>query len=157
MSNYINTVIGICLAFILLVVAPLTFVSISQYDTGKRLIHNDTVTFLDTIQDKAYVTGQDISDFALKINSHGLVVDMNINAYTLAGSEDESGNPITLKIAKYTDFETLSTAESRLFNRGDLIQIEIKEVGISNVRRLMYSILNLDIGPFDYTMATVVQ
>ena len=58
MSNYINTVISICLAFILLVVAPLTFVSISNYDTGKRLIHNDTVTFLDTIQDKAYVTGQ---------------------------------------------------------------------------------------------------
>ena len=157
MSHYINTVISICLAFILLVVAPLTFVSISQYDTGKRLIHNDTVTFLDTIQDKAYVTGQDISDFALKINSHGMVVNLRMNAYTLAGSQDEAGNPITLKIAKYTDFETLNSSESRLFNRGDLVTVEIEEVGISSVRRLMYNILNLDIGPFDYTMSTVVQ
>lgn len=157
MSNYINTVISICLAFILLVVAPLTFVSISNYDTGKRLIHNDTVTFLDTIQDKAYVTGQDISDFALKVNSHGLVVDIKMNAYTLAGSQDEAGNPITLKLAKYTDFDTMTASESKLFNRGDLVTIEIQEVGVPATRRLMYNILNIDIGAFKYTMSTVVQ
>ena len=112
---------------------------------------------MDTIQDKAYVTGQDISDFALKVNSHGLVVDIKMNAYTLAGSQDEAGNPITLKLAKYTDFDTMTASESKLFNRGDLVTIEIQEVGVPATRRLMYNILNIDIGAFKYTMSTVVQ
>jgi hypothetical protein len=157
MSNYINTVISICLAFILLIIAPLTFVSISQFDTSKRLVHNDTVTFLDTMQDKAYVTGQDMSDYTLKVNSHGITLDVTMTAYTLASSKDIDGNPITLKLMKYNDFDTLDKQDVRLFNKGDLVTIEVKEVGISGIRRLMYKILNLDMGPFDYSMSVVVQ
>lgn len=157
MSNYINTVISICLAFVLLVIAPLTFVTISQYDTSKRLIHNDTVTFLDIIQDKAYITGQDLSDFALQVNSHGMNLNVNVTAYTLASSKDIDGNPITLKLTKYNDFDTLDKADVRLFNKGDLLTVEIEEIGISGTRRLMYKVLNLDVGAFNYTMSVVVQ
>lgn len=157
MSNYINAVISICLAFVLLVIAPLTFVTISQYDTSKRLVHNDTVVFLDTIQDKAYITGQDMSDFALQVNSHGMNLNVTVTAYTLASSKDIDGNPITLKLAKYNDFDTLDKADVRLFNKGDLVTVEIEEVGISGTRRLMYKVLNLDVGAFDYTMSVVVQ
>ena len=120
MSNYINTVISICLAFVLLVIAPLTFVTISQYDTSKRLVHNDTVTFLDTIQDKAYITGQDLSDYSLQVNSHGMNLDIQVTAFTLASSKDIDGNPITLKLMKYNDFDVLDKADVRLFNKGDL-------------------------------------
>lgn len=157
MSNYINTVIAICLAFVLLVIAPLTFVSISEYDTGKRLMHNDTVTFLDTVQDKAYITGQDVSDYALKVNSHGLSVDVKLTAYTLAASKDADGNPITLKVMKYNDFDSMDKNDTRLLNKGDLVTVEINEVGISSIRRLMYKVLNLDTGGLSYTMSVVVQ
>lgn len=39
------------------------------------------------------------------------------------------------------------------FNYGDIIQVEIKEIGISTARRFMYSILKVDEGAFEFTLA----
>lgn len=157
MSNYINTIIGVCLAVILLVIGPLTFTSASQQSTAKRLIHNDTNVFLDTVKDKAFITGRDIEDFSLNINSHGMVLDVNVKVYVLASGKDINGNPIPIKTIKYNDLDVLDKGETRLLNSGDLVTVEISEVGISSWRRLSYKILNLDTGKFTYTMAKVVQ
>lgn len=157
MSNYINAVIALCLAMVLLVIAPLTFVTASEQGTAKRLIHNDTNVFLDTVKDKAFITGQDIEDFSLKLNSHGMILDVSVKVYVLAPGKDVNGNPITLKVLKYNDFDTLDKGETRLLNSDDLVTVEINEVGVSSWRRLSYKILNFDMGSFNYTMAKVVQ
>lgn len=157
MSNFINTVLAICLSFVLLVVAPLTFTTVSNYDTAKRLIHNDTTTFLDTIHDKGFINGQDISDYALKVNTHGILVTVDVDAYAMNASTNLEGVPIIIKTLKNGDLEELAVEEAVYLNKGDIVQIKIKEVGTSPVRHMMYRILNLDTGAFEYSMATSIQ
>jgi hypothetical protein len=157
MANFVNTVIAICLSFVLLVVAPLTYTTVSSYDTAKRLIHNDTTTFLDIIHDKGFVNGQDISDYALKVNTHGILVSVDVDAYAMNASTNLDGVPIIIKTLKNGDLEELAVEESVYFNKGDIIQVKIKEVGTSPVRHMLYRILNLDTGAFEYTMASSVQ
>lgn len=157
MSNFINTMLAICLSFVLLVVAPLTFTTVSNYDTAKRLIHNETTLFLDMVHDKGFINGQDVSDFALKVNTHGIIVSVDVDAYAMNASTNLDGVPIIIKTLKNGDLEELAAEESVYLNKGDIVQVRIREVGTSPVRHMMYRILNLDMGAYDYTMASSVQ
>ena len=141
MSDFINKIITIILVFVMLVLAPI-LVSYKNDDMlARREILNDVELFIDKVQDTSSITNDDLNKLYLDCNSHGITVDVSVKRL----------------IATQTNYFAVSE-ESALqsINDGDIIQVSIKELGISPSRRASYKILGLDESGLDFTLAGVV-
>ena len=147
MSDYINKIVTLLLVFLMLVLGPLTFSYLSDEMTSKRLILNDVTTFLDKVTDQAVITDDDLNDFYLALNSHGMVLDATVTRYIATpyvgvDGKAESGYFIVDDIKE--------------LNSGDIIKVSVEEIAISPGRRLMYYVLKVDTGKYRLDMAASV-
>jgi hypothetical protein len=149
MSDFLNKVVTIILIFIMLVLAPL-LVSYKTNDMlGRRLILNDVTTFIDQVKDTATITEDDINKLYLDCNSHGLNVDVKIKRLIRTEITKED-------VAMTTYFAVDNFSEISALNTGDVIQVHVEEVAFSTARRLTYTLLKIDEGPFEFTLAGAV-
>lgn len=149
MSDFLNKVVTIILIFIMLVLAPL-LVSYKTNDMlGRRLILNDVTTFIDQVKDTATITEDDINKLYLDCNSHGLNVDVKIKRLIRTEITKED-------VAMTTYFAVDDFSEISALNTGDVIQVHVEEVAFSTARRLTYTLLKIDEGPFEFTLAGAV-
>lgn len=149
MSDFLNKVVSIILVFIMLVLAPL-LVSYKTNDMlGRRLILNDVTTFIDQVKDTATITEDDINKLYLDCNSHGLNVDVKIKRLIRTEITKE-------EVAMTTYFAVDSFSDISALNAGDVIQVHVEEVAFSTARRLTYTLLKIDEGPFEFTLAGAV-
>lgn len=157
MHNFINSVLTIILIGIAFICGPVLNYQTSQVSLARQQIVNETDTFLNGLSDKAYVTGQDLNKFYLDINKYGLKMNATIQVSLQAPSTDLEGKPISLNIVKYNDFDLMDNTDKRIFNKGDIIEIDLKEIGTSSWRKILYNLLRLDPGGFKYHMSDIVQ
>ena len=149
MSDFLNKVVTIILIFIMLVLAPL-LVSYKTNDMlGRRLILNDVTTFIEQVKDTATITEDDINKLYLDCNSHGLNVDVKIKRLIRTEITKED-------VAMTTYFAVDDFSEISALNTGDVIQVHVEEVAFSTARRLTYTLLKIDEGPFEFTLAGAV-
>lgn len=149
MSDFLNKIVSIVLVFIMLVLAPL-LVSYKTNDMlGKRLILNDVTSFIDQVKDTATITEDDLNKLYLNCNSHGLSVNVTVKRLIR--------NEITKEgIAQTTYFAVDSFEALQAINPGDVIQVHVEEIAVSGARRLTYSILKIDEGAFEFSLAGAV-
>lgn len=158
MSNFIQSVITVILLALGLIVGPIMTYQTTQISLGQQAIVNDTNQFLNGLSDRGYVTGQELDEYYNQINSHaGIKVNADIQVSMRAPTTDAYGNATTITITKYNDFDLLDDTDKRLFNKGDIIEIDIQEVGLNYWGSMMYRMLRLDPGGFYYHMADTVQ
>ncbi len=148
MSDFINKVVTIILIFIMLVLAPLLISYMTTDMRAQRLVLNDVTNFIDRVTDKGSITNEDIDQLYLDINSHGLVLDATVKRLVRAASMDPDGTVKTV----YFAVDDLS-----VMNPGDVIQVNISEIGVSTSRRLTYNLLRVDNGQFKFTLAGTVR
>lgn len=147
MLDYVNKVVTIALVFLMLVVAPLTWVYVRDEMVTDRIVLNEVVAFIDRVTDKASITDQDLDDLYIAVNSSGGTYDVKVKRYVRA-SVNDGGIVRTVYIAD-------SNVGS--LNTGDVVKVTVKEVGVSTTKRLLWSLLRIDMGKNQFSLAGSVR
>lgn len=148
MSGFLTRVVSIILVFLMLVIAPLLYsYSVSEME-NRRLLLNEVSQFLDKVTDKGEITEDDITEFNLQISSHGMVIKAVIKRLVRTSVVTPDGNIRTSYIA-VDDIYTL--------NQRDVVQVRLEEISVSAYRKLLYTFLRVDEGPYTLEMAQAVR
>lgn len=164
MSDFINKVITIVLIFVMLVLAPLLISYMSTDMTSERLILNDVTQFIDKVTDKYTITDYDLNDLYLAVNSHGGAYEVMVDRYQLyeePAPESEGGTRILY--IRQDDAEQLADdlnypdVTSIDLNTKDVVKVRVKEVALSSGKRLFWSIMRVDKGKLEFSLAGTVR
>lgn len=164
MSDFINKVITIVLIFVMLVLAPLLISYMSTDMTAERLILNDVTQFIDKVTDKYTITDYDLNDLYLAVNSHGGAYEVIVDRYQLyeePAPESEGGTRILY--IRQDDAEQLAddlnypNVTSIDLNTKDVVKVRVKEVALSSGKRLFWSIMRVDKGKLEFSLAGTVR
>lgn len=160
MSDFISKVINLCILFTM-ILAAMGMVFTSQMMTGQRLVLNEASEFLNKTADKAFLNTADIDELYMKMNSHGMLLDVEVERLIYAPIEKDGA-----VVANYTKAESTEDLGIELnglrnntiqFNKNDLVRIKVKEIGMTSTRRFIYKLIGVDTGSFDFTLAAPVQ
>ena len=169
MSDFINKVITIVLIFVMLVLAPLLISYMSTDMVVERLVLNDVTQFIDKVTDKAMITNKDLNTLYLDVNSHGHSYDVTVHRYqVLEEPEPEipgSSSTTSTKLiyVSMDDVESLVNAnnsninESVELNVRDVIKVHVEEVSMSSGNRMFWTLLRVDKGKFEFSLAGTVR
>ena len=158
MSDFINKVITIVLIFVLLVLAPLLISYMSTDMVTERLILNDVSQFIDKVTDKALITQYDLNDLYLAVNSHGGAYEVVVERYQLL-EEPVPGSGTKLLYLKHDDtYDLMTGKEDEIeLNIKDVVKVHVEEVSMSAGKRLFWTILRVDKGKFEFSLAGTVR
>ena len=150
MSDFINKVVSIALVFVMLVLAPLLISYKSDDMLAKRVILSDVTSFIDKAKDTSTITQDDLNKLYMACNSHGLAVDVSVKKLIRTDVTDSTGAITTVYYA------VSNPAGLQVMNSGDIVKVTVTEVGIATSRKLMYNILKIDEGQFEFSLAGTV-
>ena len=162
MGDFLNKLVSIVIVFLMLVLAPLLISYKTDDMMGKREILNDVTQYIDMISDTGKVTQDGLNNLYIKVNSHGLAVDVKIEKKVrvevpILVDNGAAGMSNDTKTVYYTyDLTDLVEADDTILNTGDVIKVNISEIGISAARRITYTILGIDEGKFEFSLAGTV-
>ena len=148
MGDYVNKVITMILVFIMLVLAPLTFVYVKSEAKADKLAMNEVTQFLDKVTDKASITERDKDDLYMGVNASGGAYDVSIKRYIRLATTDEDGKARTIWLSADSEGD---------MNLGDRVKVTVKSVGVSPAKRLLWSLLRIDSGDSTFSLASTVR
>ena len=160
MSDFISKVVNLCILFTM-ILAVMGMVFASQQATSQRLVLNEATEFLDKVSDKAYLTAGDMDELYMRMNSHGMLLDVEVERLMYAPMEKDDA-----VISNYTSVDSTETLgvekngqkKSEIaFNKNDLVHIKVKEIGMPGTRRFIYKLIGIDTGAFEFALAAPVQ
>lgn len=160
MSDFISKVVNLCILFTM-ILAVMGMVFASQQATSQRLVLNEATEFLDKVSDKAYLTAGDMDELYMRMNSHGMLLDVEVERLMYAPMEKDDA-----VISNYTSVDSTETLgvekngqkKSEIaFNKNDLVRIKVKEIGMPGTRRFIYKLIGIDTGAFEFALAAHVQ
>ena len=158
MSDFINKVITIVLIFVLLVLAPLLISYMSTDMVTERLILNDVSQFIDKVTDKALITQYDLNDLYLAVNSHGGAYEVVVERYQLLEEPIPGGGTKLLYLKHDDTYDLMTCKEDEIeLNIKDVVKVHVEEVSMSAGKRLFWTILRVDKGKFEFSLAGTVR
>lgn len=137
----------IVLAVIMVVFAPMTWSYMYHDKQAEALIFNEMSTFIDRVTDKGSVNEEDMNQLYLDVNSHGIVVDVDVQRLIRVASPQDDG---TTKSVYFSANDLTET------NPGDTIKVHVTEIGVSKGDVFLYAIVGVNEAPVDLTIAGVV-
>lgn len=155
MTDFINKVISLILVFAMLVLGPLVNSYTKSEMLAQRSILNEVQVFIDKVKDTASISESDINDLYIACNAYGIAVDVKVKRIirTVVTRNDPANinnDALTVYIAVDEMGDLIN------INVGDSVQVSIEEIGVSPARKLVYSVLKIDEGPFEFQLAGVV-
>lgn len=148
MAGHLSRIVSLILVFFMLIIAPLIYsYSISEME-NRRLLLNDVTQFLDKVTDKGSITEDDLTEFSLQVNAHGMVIKPVVKRLVRTSIVTTDGEIRTINV---------SVDDLYSLNQRDTVQVKLVEVSMSVYRRLIKSILRVDEGPYTLEMAAVVR
>lgn len=148
MAGHLTRIVSLLLTFFMLIIAPLIYTySITEIE-GRRLILNDVTQFLDKVTDKGTISEDDLTEFTLLVNSHGIVIKPVVKRLVRSSIETPSGEIRTIHV---------SVDDLTSLNQRDTVQVKLQEVSSTIYRRLLKAILRVDEGDYTLEMAAVVR
>lgn len=166
MTDFINKIITIVLIFVMLILAPLLISYMSTDMVTERLVLNEVSQFIDKVTDKGLITEYDINDLYLGVNSHGGNYDVTIEHYQLLEEPLPDGSTKLLYV-KQDDIEQIVDGRYNMeetdedtsvsLNVKDVVKVHVESVSMSPGRRLFWSVLRVDRGNFEFSLAGTVR
>lgn len=158
MTDFFNKVISVILIFVMLVLAPLLISYASTDMVRERLVLNDVTQFIDKVTDKSVITDYDMNDLYLAVNSHGNSYDVVVDRYQLLEEPLPDGST-KLVYMKHDDMYELIVGNVKEveLNVKDVVKVHIKETGLTPGKRLFWSVLKVDKGKFEFSLAGTVR
>jgi hypothetical protein len=148
MTDLFNKILGVLLAFVLLVGAPMAIDTMSRELTMKRSILNEMTNFIDKVTDSGRLTDADLADFYLGISSYGIAMDATISRYAKVVNPDGHNGTYTSYVYQ---------EDIRTWNTGDIIQVKVQAIDYTAAQRLQHRILRLTPAKFEQTLAGMVR
>lgn len=148
MEGFLSRLLGILLAFLMLIVAPLINVYGIQEMEERIEILNDTTEFLDKSTDKGQITEEDLNEFYLKVESHGMTLDVQVSRLVKVATLGPDGKVNTTYIAA-DNMENL--------NVKDIVHVELKEISTTPYKKLLNMFLNISQEQYQLDMAKMVK
>jgi hypothetical protein len=139
LDGFLSRVIALVLVFLMLIVSPL----LEKYGIGemenRMEILNDTNEFLDKVTDKGGITDNDLNDFYLSVESHGMTLDVRVDRMVKTSTlyKDADGD------------EQVSTAyiaadSIDVVNPGDIVKVQLQEVSTTPYKKMLNMFLKID-------------
>lgn len=158
MTDTISKVIGIILAFALLVIVPMTISRMTEDMAAKRLALNEVEAFIDKVTDKASISAYDMDDLLIGVNSHGSAFDVTVTRYVLIAVRDSaSGTVKTIYVAADDDINSLSGGGIVYLEQGDAVQVRVEGIGITKGQSLIRAFLSVSEEPFKFSLSGTVR
>lgn len=148
MTDLFNKILGVLLAFVLFVGAPMVINTMSKELTMKRSVLNEMTNFIDKVTDNGRLTETDLADFYLGISAYGVAMNATINRYAKVVNPD--GNDGT-----YTSY--VYQKDITTWHTGDIIQVKVEAIDFTAAQRLQHRILRLAPVKFEQTLAGMVR
>jgi hypothetical protein len=151
----ISKVIGVILAFAMLVIAPLVITQMTQDMAMKRLVLNEVTSFIDKVTDKSAVSPEDVDDIRLGVNSRGGAFDIKLVRYVRISVPDSS-RPEGIKSLYVATEDVFGNATVEL-KQGDVIQVRVTALTPTQAQKSLQGFLKVIERDFDFTMAGMAR
>jgi hypothetical protein len=139
----------VILIFVMLVVPPVLFSYVRAEMKAERIALNEVELFLDKVTDKGTITDQDLNDLYLGIAATGGIYDVKVSRLIRISTLTEDGRIRTI----YLD----ENYENTRMNMGDLVKVTVTEIGVSPAKRLLWHVLRIDEGKFEFSLVAAVR
>lgn len=148
MLDYVNRIVQVILIFLMLVVPAILFSYVRGEMKAERLVLNEVELFLDNVTDKGTITDADLNDLYLGVAASGGNYNVQVDRLIRMSTLTEDGKIRTIYLNE--------NYEGTQMNLGDLVKVNITEIGISPAKRLLWNILRLDEGKFQFSLVASV-
>lgn len=148
MHGFLSRIVGLILAFLMLIIAPLINAYGVQEMEDKVELLNDVSEFLDKQTDKGGITDEDMDQFYVNIQSHGMILDVKVDRLVKTATESGDGTIHTTYIA---------ADDNSILNKHDILKVKITEKSSTPYKRLLNVILRIDDNPYKLEMAKMVK
>lgn len=148
MLDFINKVITITLVFLLMVIAPITISYMTNDMISQREVLNEITQFIDKVTDKATITQTDLDDLYIGLNATGGTYNATVKRYIRLATQNDDGSTKVIYMAD-------DTVDS--LNIGDVVKVEVEEVGVSSAKRLLRMLVGVDSDAFNTSLAGTVR
>lgn len=136
----------------MLVFFPLMMTYILDEMRSERVALNEVQFFIDKVTDKAQVTEQDINQLYIAVNSAGGLYDVDVRRMVRTSVEGvETGDPVRNVYIRG------DISDNVTLNQGDVIKVHVSEIGMTTTKRLLWTVLKLDLGKVDFPLAGTVR
>lgn len=148
MDGFLSKVIGLILAFFMLIVAPLLHAYGIQELENRMETLNEVSEFLDRVTDKGEITEDDLNEFYLAVEAHGMTLDVRV---------DRMVKTVTLRADGSISTTYIAADDNHILNVGDIVKVKLDEVSVTPYRRLMRMFLRLEERVYQLDMAKMVK
>ena len=132
----------------MLIIAPLINVYGTHESEDKMALLNDVSLFLDKVTDKGSITEYDLNEFYMQVESHGMVLNVEVKRLVKT----------TVMLPDNTISTTYISADdiSKL-NPRDIIQVKLKEISSTPYKKLISTVLRLNTQKYELCLAKMVR
>jgi hypothetical protein len=148
MHGFLSRIVGLILAFLMLIIAPLINAYGVQEMENKVELLNDVSEFLDKQTDKGGITDEDMDQFYVNVQSHGMILDVKVDRLVKTATESGDGTIHTTYIA---------ADDNTILNKHDILKVKITEKSSTPYKRLLNVFLRMDDNPYKLEMAKMVK
>lgn len=132
----------------MLIIAPLINAYGVQEMENKVELLNDVSEFLDKQTDKGGITDEDMDQFYVNVQSHGMILDVKVDRLVKMATESGDGTIHTTYIA---------ADDNTILNKHDILKVKITEKSSTPYKRLLNVVLRMDDNPYKLEMAKMVK
>ena len=132
----------------MLIIAPLINAYGVQEMENKVELLNDVSEFLDKQTDKGGITDEDMDQFYVNVQSHGMILDVKVDRLVKTDTESGDGTIHTTYIA---------ADDNTILNKHDILKVKITEKSSTPYKRLLNVVLRMDDNPYKLEMAKMVK
>lgn len=150
MHDIPGKVIGLIVAFFLVVVAPFVVTVTTTEMLNRRAAYMTMCDFVDGVVDSRQITDAELKEFNSKIQTYGMTMDYKITR------EIRSVDPDPLKPGNYVR-TYIPTDEWQSYNQGDHIVLRVHALGYSSSVGLAHSLVGMFVGDFDETIVARIR
>ena len=129
----------------MLIIAPLINAYGVQEMENKVELLNDVSEFLDKQTDKGGITDEDMDQFYVNVQSHGMILDVKVDRLVKTATD---GTIHTTYIA---------ADDNTILNKHDILKVKITEKSSTPYKRLLNVVLRMDDNPYKLEMAKMVK
>lgn len=132
----------------MLIIAPLINAYGVQEMENKVELLNDVSEFLDKQTDKGGITDEDMDQFYVNVQSHGMILDVKVDRLVKTATESGDGTIHTTYIV---------ADDNTILNKHDILKVKITEKSSTPYKRLLNVVLRMDDNPYKLEMAKMVK
>lgn len=148
MTDIFNKVLGVVLAFFILVGGPLVISSMNKDLTMNRSVLNEMTNLIDKVGDNGRLSKQDLSSFYVNVSSHGMAMDATVSRYMKVVTPDGANGTVT---------SYMLVDDNTVWNKGDIIKVHVQALDYTSAQRMQNYLLRMNPPKFDQTLAGMIR